>query len=312
MKQETTGFSPKREENFLRRLDESRRRENLVQELITQLEEDFGIVQFTLEYSFNDQGKLCDVKSGQEVVELTTRGERKEEVESIKRIEHGLREDPRSTWISFSPKNDRYGYPNNCVDFWRVVEGGRVVWNRIVVKEGFEDMNRFRYLLGYSKVKDEFEMLALPIKTSGLKLSELFDLFSLSEVKNSCSLELIENIVNEYVKEFEDGFNERMVMNSDTIFRLYSVCFKAIKESESSNRLLSRSELYLYMFGQMDRMVEVNSSGCSVTTKVGEFGEKIGYYVTSDGQVKYGEVPEGFKECKKCGCWYKGEKCPFC
>lgn len=312
MKQETIGFSPKNEERFLKRLPGEIRRINLDRELMTQLEEDFGMVQFTLEYSFNDQGRLCDIKSGQEIVELTARGEREEEIESIKKIEQGLKEDSTSTWISFSPKNEEYNYPSNCVDFWRVVGDGRVVWNRIVVKEDFEGMNRIRFLLGQSEVKDEFEMLASPIKSSGLKLSELFDLFSLSEVKNSCSLELIENIVSEYVEKFEDEFDKEIVTNPNIIFRLYSACYKAIKENEYNGRLLDRSELCSYMFGQMNRTVEVNSSGCSVTTKVGEFGEKIGYYITSNGEVKFGEIPKDYKECKKCGCWYQGEKCPFC
>lgn len=312
MKKESIGFSPEKEKNFLNRLDEFGRRENLVQELKTQLEEDFGVVQFTLEYYFDNDGKLCDFKSGQRIVELTSRGGRSEEIESVKKIEQGLREDPDSTWIGFSPKNDKYNYPSNCVDFWRVVDDGRVVWNRIVVKEGFEDMNRVRSLLGQLEMKDEFEILASPIKSSGLKLSELFDLFTLSEVKNSSNLELIETIVNDYVSEFENKFGKKITDDPDIIFRLYSACYKAIKKNQFEGEILDRKQLNLYMFGQMNRITEVESSGCAVTTQIGEFGEKIGYYITSNGQVKYGEIPEDYKECKKCGCWYKGEKCPFC
>jgi len=312
MKQET-GFSPEKERDFLNRLDSSIRRVNLEQELTTQLEEDFGIVEFTLEYSFDTDGKLCDIKSGQGIVDLTAKGEREEEIISIKKIERGLREDSDSTWISFSPKNDKYNYPNNCVDFWRIVDGRRVVWNRIVVKNDFESMNHLRtFLSGEEKVKDGFEILASPIKSSGLRLSELFDLFSLNEAKNSYNLELIERVVNDYIGEFEGEFDEEITSNSNIIFRLYSACYTAIETNQKNGQLLSRNQLGLYMFGQMNKMTEVKSSGCSITTKIGEFGEKKGYYITSDGQVKYGEIPEGFKECKKCGCWYKGEKCPFC
>lgn len=314
MTKEVVGFSPEKEKKFLERLNEGDRRRNLSQELKTQLEEDFGMVEFTLEYCFDDEGKLFDARSGQRAVELTARGGRDEETESIRKIERGLRENPEATWIGFSPKNEKYNYPSNCVDFWRVVDNERVVWNRIVVKEGFEDMNRVRTFLSKEpKVKDNFEILASPIKTSGLKLTELFDLFRLNDVRNSCSLELIERVVKEYTDEFEKDFGKKLTKDPDLIFRLYSACYKAITKGylHDGDGWLSRSDLRNYMFGEMQRVSQVDSFGCGVTTMVGEFGGKIGYYIV-DGQVKYGEVPDDYKECKKCGLFYKGEKCPFC
>lgn len=314
MNQETTGFSPEKEKKFLERLDESGRRENLAQELKTQLAEDFGMVQFTLEYRVDDEGNLYDPKSGQKIVELTARGGRNEEIESIRKIEQGLRENPDSTWIGFSPKNEKYYYPSDCVDFWRVVDDGRVVWNRIVVKNDFESMNQIRsFLSGEPKVEDNFKILASPI-SSDLKLNELFDLFRLSEVKNSCSMELIESVVKDYINEFKDNFGQKLTENSNLIFRLYSACYKAISKGYmiKGGEVLSRYDLRNYMYGEMQKVSQVDSYGCAVTTRIGEFGEKIGYYILADGQVKFGEVPDGYKECKKCGCWYMGEKCPFC
>jgi hypothetical protein len=308
------GFSPEKEKAFLKRLEESGRRENLIQELKTQLEEDFGMVEFILEYRFDDKGNLYDPKSGQRTVELTTRGGREEETESIKKIEQGLREDKDSTWIGFSPKNEKYNYPSNCVDFWRVTDEDRVVWSRMVVKEGFEDMNQIRsFLSGEKEVKDESEILASPIGTSGLKLIELFDLFRLNNVRNSCSLELIERVVKDYTGEFEASFGKSLTEDSDLIFRLYSACYRAISRGYVSEggEILNRRDLRNYMYGEMQRVTQEESFGCAVTTMVGEFGDKVGYYIV-DGQVKYGEIPEGYKECKKCGCWYNGEKCPFC
>jgi hypothetical protein len=314
MNQETTGFSPEKEKKFLERLDESGRRENLAQELKTQLAEDFGMVQFTLEYRVDDEGNLYDPKSGQKIVELTARGGRNEEIESIRKIEQGLRENPDSTWIGFSPKNEKYYYPSDCVDFWRVVDDGRVVWNRIVVKNDFESMNQIRsFLSGEPKVEDNFKILASPI-SSDLKLNELFDLFRLSEVKNSCSMELIESVVKDYINEFKDNFGQKLTENSNLIFRLYSACYKAISKGYmiKGGEVLSRYDLRNYMYGEMQKVSQVDSYGCAVTTRIGEFGEKIGYYILADGQVKFGEVPDGYKECEKCGCWYMGEKCPFC
>ena len=315
MEKEPVGFSPEKEKEFLERLDKLGRRENLAQELKTQLEEDFGFVQFTLEYRFDDNGRLYDPVSGQRTVELTARGGRDEETESIKKIEQGLREDPNSTWIGFSPRNEKYYYPSDCVDFWRVVDDGRVVWNRIVVKENFEDMNQIRsFLSGEPKVKDNFEILASPIKTSGLELTELFSLFRLNDIKNSCSLDLIERVVKDYTDEFENSFGKKLTENSNLIFRLYSACHEALSKQsiKESGPALSRDELRNYMYGEMLRVNEVESFGCAFSTAVGEFGSKIGYYITENGQVKFGEIPDDYKECQKCGCWYKGEKCPFC
>jgi len=306
------GFSSGDEVRFLRRMGGCSRRLNLEQEIKTQIAEDFGIIQFTLKYNMSDKGKIVDRLSGQKVVEMTSRGGVIEETESIRKIERGLRENSDSIWIHFSPANEKLGYPSNCVDFWRETEGGEIVWNRIVVRDGFGRMNEIRsFLSGEDKVLDQMDILKSPIR-SGLKLSELFDLFRLSEQKNNCTLEFIESVVGEYVDEFETKFGKRLTDDPEIIFRLYSACYTAIQRTLNNGNILSRNQLDLYMFGQMNQVLKVESSGCAATTMIGEFGEKIGYYVTNDGQVKYGEIPEGYKECDKCGCWYKGDKCPFC
>lgn len=304
------GFSSEDEVRFLKRLEGVSRRVNLEQEIKTQLAEDFGMIQFTLKYTLKD-GKLVDKLSGQSVVDMTERGGVVEETESIKKIEVGLTEKPESTWMHFSPANEKLGYPSNCVDFWRNTGSDEVVWNRIVVKDGFEKMNEIRLSLVGKKVVDQDELVSSPIQTN-LKLSELFDLFRLSEQKNSCTLEFIESVVSEYVEEFGQEFGEDLTNDPNKIFRLYSACYKAIQHGQMNDNLLSRYQLDLYMFGEMNKTMEVESFGCAATTVVGEFGVKTGYYILSDGQVKYGEIPDDYKECKKCGCWYKGEKCPFC
>lgn len=307
------GFSPDDEARFLQRLDnvEISRRSNLEQELRTQLAEDFGMIKFTLRYDLID-GVLMDKLSKQKVVEMTARGGVDEETVSITKIENGLEKGTGKTWIHFSPKNDILNYPDNCVDFWRKTDKNKVVWNRIVVKNGFEEMNRIRsFLSGEKEFDNQNELLRSPIE-SDLELSELFSLFVLSERENACTLDLIKSVVSEYTDEFNDRFGDDLTGNSEVIFRLYSACYKAIQKGKVNDGLLTRHQLSVYMFGEMNKTVEVESFGCSVSTVIGEFGEKIGFYVGSDGQVKYGEIPENFKECKKCGCWYSGEKCPFC
>lgn len=309
------GFSAEKEEQFLKRLANDIRRINLEQELKTQLAEDFGLLEFTLKYNVNSDGKIVDIMSGQEIVELTSRGEIKEETESIRQIEEGLINDPEKTWIHFSPKNEELGYPSNCVDFWRMVDG-KVVWNRMVVNQDFEEMNIIRTVLsGKEKVKNEREILALPVGVKDLKLAEIWDVFRLSDTKNQLEMKYIEKVVAKYIGEFASNFGEEITKEKDLIFRLYSVCFNALKyRRDQVEMIISRKELDNYMFGVMREVRIEKSFGCSVSTIVGSFGEKIGWYVTSSGEVKHGEIPEkeGYKECKGCGYWYKGEKCPFC
>lgn len=315
MKQEkNNGFSPEKEEKFLKRLPDNGdvRRVNLDQEIKTQLAEDFGMVKFTLKYKFDNDGKIVDLLSGLGVVELTSRGGVEEETESISKIEEGLKNNPEKIFIHFSPKNEKLGYPENCVDFWRM-ESGKIVWNRMVIKNDFKEMNEIRsFLTGEEKVKDEMEILKSPIGIK-MKLTEIFNFFILKEVKNKVDFEQIEKVVTKYLNEFEIEFGNDLTNDSELIFRLYSACFKALKINRNRGVIdFSSIDLDKYMYGIMTGSTNEQSFGCSVSTTVGSFGEKIGYFITSDGQVHHGEIPEGYKECKQCGCWYTGKSCPFC
>ena len=268
-----------------------------------------------MKYKFNSDGKIVDLISGQGIVELTNRGEVEEETESIKKIEEGLKNNPKQTWIGFSPKNGKLGYDQNCVDFWRVVDD-EVIWNRMVVKNDFKEMNRTRqFLSGENEVKDEMEILRSPVAVSDLKLVEIFDLFELNKSNKFTDFSCIERVVKKYLNEFKNNFGNDLTEKSDYIFRLYSACFNALKYKKSEDGVvIIRGELENYMYGIMREVKVEKSFGCAATTTVGSFGEKIGYYILSNGEVKKGIIPEGegYIECKQCGCWYKGEKCPFC
>ena len=309
MKKENNGFSPEKEKNFLGRLVSGKRKECLGQELKTQLAEDFGLVKFTLRYKFDENGKIVDLISGESIVELTARGENSEETESLKKIEEALKNDPQKTWIHFSPKNEELGYGQNSVDFLRVIRD-EIVWNRIVIEDCFEEMNKVRSILsGQEEVKDKKEILKSPIGVN-LKLAEIFNFFKLSEAKYFDDFNYIRRVVDNCLGNFDDEFGENLFKEKDLIYRLYSVCFNALKSKDGE--IIGRGVMENYMYGVLRETRIEKSFGCSVTTTVGAFGEKIGYYISSDGQVHHGEIPPDYKECKQCGCWYSGEKCPFC
>lgn len=309
MIKEQTGFSPEKEAKFLARLDGNRRRANLEQELKTQLAEDFGLIEFSLKFDLDERGKIIDRLSDEEIVGLTARGGVVEETESIKQIEVGLKEFPESIWVHFSPKNEKLAYPSDCVDFWRY-DGGEVIWNRVVVRNNLEEMNRVRnWLAGENKKMTEWEILASPVRVEGLNLGEIFELLTISETKNEVTKSRIDRTVERYIQEFGNEFGGDLTADKDLIFRLYSICYRALTDE---TLVINREEIESYMYGALIEARREMSFGCAATTMVGSFGEKIGYYILANGEVKKGVIPEGFKECKKCGCWYEGDGCPFC
>lgn len=301
------GFNPETEKDFLRRLPERVRDVNLAQELKTQLAEDFGLVEFTLKYKFQD-GLITDLNSGQGVVELVERGGIDEEIESIRKIQEGLKKNSERVWIHFSPKNDQLGYPENCVDFWRMV-GKEVIWNRMVVKNGLKEMDRVRSILGGNiGCRNEMEILKSPISVE-MKLSEIFSFFTLCENRYFDDFEYIEKAVDQRLGEFKKEFGDSLISSSDLIFRLYSACHKFLRTRGSESYIVNRGELEMFMYGEMRRMTTEKSFGCAGSTTVGEFGKG---YIIVDGKVSFGIIPEGFRLCKKCGCYYEGDKCPLC
>lgn len=302
------GFSPESEVEFLRRVNQK----DLVlrRELTTQLAEDFGMIEFSKKYVWQN-GKIIDLESGEGVVDLTLRGGINAETEAIKKIEVGLSLSENKTWVHFSPKNNELGYDQNCVDFWRRLGNNEVVWNRIVVINDFKEMIDVYKILGGDEIKDEMEILSKPI-SSELKLASLFSVFRMANKINDLDYKEIDEAVLEIIKEFEREFGNKISSDKDLVLRLYSAAYDRLTEKTQNNFGRNNlDDLYIYMYAPILNMREERSYGCAGSTSVANFREGFGYYVV-DGVVKYGEVPEDFKFCKKCGCYYSGNKCPFC
>ena len=77
----TIGFDPKKEVDFLNRVNGSRR-ENLTVELETQLAEDFGLVKFVQRYDLVN-GKIMDPISGKNLLEIISNGGTEEELKEV-------------------------------------------------------------------------------------------------------------------------------------------------------------------------------------------------------------------------------------
>jgi hypothetical protein len=179
------------------------------------------------------------------------------------------------------------------------------------VNNNFEELKKTYCILGgQEELKSELDLLAKPVAVE-MKLSEIFDLFSLANEKNEMNFSYIKKIVESHLDEFNKNFGNELIENKDLIHRLYSACYTFLK-TKQQGEIINRREVERFMYGKMLRMKTEKSFGCSASTRVGSYGESIGYFVTSDGKVNYGKIPDGYKECKKCGCWYIGSKCPFC
>lgn len=312
----TIGFDPKKECNFLSGLDGPKER-TLAVELETQLGEDFGFVEFSQKYDFVD-GRIVDSVSGESLVEVISRGGVEEETESWKIREKGLRKDPNKMWVHFSPKNESLGYNTNAVDFLRFGNGGKVVWNRVVVGDDFEDMKNVReWLGGGGKIENEMDILKSPISTD-LILVEVLVKLHLEQKKSDFDYGLISEVVKTYLGKFSDKFGRRLVENSELILRLYSFCQDRLKKKGfMAPSLVTRDDyqdLNRFMYQQMNGIKVEVSFGCAGGTTVAEFGDNYGYIVSDSGKISFGHIDKDlYIQCSKCGCYYKkGGKCPLC
>jgi len=302
------GFSSGLERDYLSRFGDREIKNRVIEkEISTQLAEDFGVIRFTKKYIFRD-GLLVDLDSGESLVEMTARGGVEEETRAIKTIETGLRDNPDETWIYFSPKNKKLGYPENYINIWRV-SGNEIIWNGISVKTNFREMNRVRKMLGKNECKDEMDILGSPVGVK-MEFANIFDLFVLSEKKYYNNFSYIQEIVKTHIDEFYKEFGDDLTDDSEIIRRLYSACHNFL--STRKGNIISRKDLNNFMFGQLQGIKTETSFGCSGKTTVGAYGGEKGWYITAEGKVVFGTIPNECKICPICKMPYLGEKCPFC
>jgi len=303
------GFDPVREEVFLRGLMPVLRSRVLEREIKTAAYEAY-LVDFRRDYQWRS-GRIYDEESGLYISDLTRKGDRPEETRAMEAIEKGL--ERGKMVVNFSPKNEKYDYPQSCVDFWRR-DGEKIVWLRFVTKNEYASLVEvWKGLGGEGEVADEFDLLANPVETDE-KIADVFARLDFVSSESGIGKEEIDVIVSKLASRFRQQFGEERLLDSEMIFRLFSAVMAEAERGKNIGATILDMPINRYLYGEM-MMMKSKTGGCAGFNTVGQFATGMGYFVVKGAEgmkVMRGEIPEGYTFCKKCGVWYSGEKCPFC
>lgn len=312
------GFNQDLEANFLATLDNFEvRKQVLEDEVATAVHEAF-LQKFENGYYLKD-GKIVDKKTLKPLEDLVFNCGHVPEIEAMVKIQKELNSKTNLV-VNFSPRNEEYDYPMDCVDFWWQTEE-EIRWLRVVVKNDFESLKKIYNSLGGEKVDTVMELLANPIGINDLKIGEILAMMdTMEEINKITDIEIRES-VKLLMEGFVSKFDREITENPDVIFRLFSA---AIAEAKKINKEKEKGfecningeiDMWMYLNASMETRM-MNTGGCASFNNVGEFGSGQGYIIlrSSDGSIRItkGEVPEGYKYCEHCGMYYDGDKCPVC
>lgn len=314
-KYKTVGFNEELEANFLASLDNfEMRREVLEKEVTTAINEVF-LQKFENGYDFED-GKIVDKVTKRPIEGLVINCGREPEIVAMDKIQNEL-SNQRDLVVHFSPKNEEYDYPMDCVDFWWK-NGKEVRWMRVVVNDNFESIKQVYKSIGGEKKETVMEMLASPVGVDDIKIADVLKMLNTAEEINKITDERIRNSVRILMDGFVEKFDKEIVENPEIIFRLFSAAIaeaKMINEDEEDYQYIDDDQMWEYLNAEME-IGTMSTSGCASVNNVGEFNRGVEMYLVSDGRggltIVQGEAPEGYKLCKHCGLYYKGDKCPIC
>lgn len=314
-KYKTVGFNENLEADFLASLDNfEMRRQVLEKEVATAVNEVF-LHKFENGYDFID-GKIIDKVTKRPIENLVINCGREPEIEAMTKIQELLKE--RELVVHFSPKNEEYDYPMDCIDFWWQ-NGKEARWMRVVVNDNFESLQQVYESIGGEKKNTVMEMLSSPIGVDDVKIGDVLAMLDTADEINKITDEKIKESVRILMDGFVEKFNEEIVENPEVIFRLFSAAIAEAKkinsESWEEESSIDTDQMWEYLNAEME-MRTMMTSGCASINNVGEFNRGAVMYLVQNGDggftIVKGEAPEGYKLCEHCGLYYKGDKCPIC
>lgn len=294
---ERFNFDPIKEIAYLKQFGEIVRRQQLEVEMATSLTELF-LCEFSHDYLW-DGVKIVDRDTGISVRSLAENCEY--EKNKTEEIEKELRKG-EDLVVRVSPKNKELDYPDDMVDFWVKGEGEKLTWMRFKVDMDLESLKEF----------DEMDK-------EGYRMADLVEMLSLAEENKGTSMRLIEKVTRSLRTEFERAFGEKIYTDGEMMTRMYvAIRLEVERRSEEAgvetkkDIVLVREVLRKYLYGRLT-VKKMVGGGCSSTSQSGEFAS-VGIIIvkTSDGISFRKGSTEGLNYCRKCGCWYSGEKCPIC
>lgn len=308
-------FDPNLEVQALAELPETEKRPYLESEIKTTLNE-FFLSQMGHIYEIRD-GQLVDDKTGLDIEKITLEGCVQEEYDAIQRIKRFMNSGADQV-VHISQKNKNLGYPDNVVDIWLKCKDGKIRTLRSRVAGDEKTFNRFYERIG-GKIDnpDKMQILADPVEVTNLRLSEILDLLVIEECEAKFGEEDIEKVTKKLIVDFEKKFGERLTSDPETILRLYLAVKDAMMYVGTGNKATIDktigdlpSERYL---SSPMKVVVTQGHGCGINSLEGAFAKQGWILTFKDGNLtSYFGSTEGLNYCKRCGCWHKGSKCPYC
>jgi len=290
-------FDPIREVAYLKQFEEVVRRQQLEIEMATSLTELF-LCEFSHDYLWNGI-EIVDKNTGISALSLSENCEY--ERRKTEGIERELSEG-KDLVVRVSPKNKELDYPDDMVDFWVKGDGEKLTWMRFKVDMDPESLKEF----------DE-------MNKEGYRMADLVEMLTLAEENKGTSMRLIEKVTRSLRTEFERVFGEKIYTDGEMMTRMYvAIRLEVERRSEEAgfetkkDIVLVRDVVRKYLYGRLT-VKKMVGGGCTSSSQSGEFAS-VGIIIvkTSDGVSFRKGSTEGLNYCRKCGCWYSGEKCPIC
>ncbi len=311
-------FDANKEVDFLKKIDRKSRYIALGQELKTAAQELFFVQGGALD-RFLDDGKVKDSSTGTPVENWVT--DNSLDMVAFNKIQNGLNEG-KNLVIHFSPRNVDLGYDCNIVDFWiNKQEDGKIKFLRFFVNDDFEKMKLiYLHFGGDEEINSRSDLLTNPLITDDFKMADIMANLKTSDKKIETSKDRIDNVVDEIMNDFYQDFGNEIFNDDELIDRIYSAVVDVVCNGEKlSNVKVSRlikRKIDVYMYAPIIEMrIRENMGGaCPGVVKTAEFGSAKMMVVKENGSLVFKPVEntDNLTECKACGYWYSGEKCPLC
>lgn len=317
-KKEVLFFDAAKEVEYLKRIDEDKRYLALGLELKTAMQELFwvqgGVLNRVLE-----GGRIKDLETGVFIDQFMT--ENSLDRVAFEKIQKQLSEG-NNLVVHLSPMNVEMGNNMNVVDFWlNDRENKKLKYVRIIVNEGFERMKKiYETFGGKEKIESNSDLLVNPLATNEFRMADFMANLTQVGKRIETSKERIDEVVDSLMRKFYRNFGNKIFLKKDLVNRIFSAVYDVVLNGEHldngevENYVTDRVGDFMYSQILEMRMRKVQGV-CPGIVRTAEFGSGKPMMVAMEGgSLVFKEVDntEGLKECKACGYWYSGEKCPIC
>jgi len=316
-KREVLFFDPGKEVEFLKKVDADKKYLALGQELKTAMQELFW-VQGGVRDRVWDGNRIKDAEFNTFLDGLSNN---ELDRTAFEKIQKSLGEG-NNLVVHLSPMNVELGNNFNVVDFWlNDKESKKLKYVRIIVNEGFERMKKiYETFGGKEKIESNSDLVLNPLAANEFRMADFMANLTQVDKRIDTTKERIDEVVDKLMRKFYRNFGNKIYLRTDLIDRLFSAVYDVVLNGERLDD--EEVEVYItnmaedFMYARiLDMRVRKVEGVCPGVVRTAEFGSGKPMMVTMEGgSLVFKEVDntDGLRECKACGFWYSGEKCPLC